>query len=95
MDTLPEEIINNIIDLKLGYEQYRFHKTKYNIVINEINDYIDFCNKSNDNEITPHLLLDNVLNICFEEYIGKDPFNVMKHLYKEFYDEPVYLDELD
>ena len=95
MNNLPEEIINNIIDLKLGYANFRFHKTKYNIEINEINDYIGFCNHNNDNEITPNLLLDDVLNVYFVEYIGQDPFNVMKQLYKEFYEEPIYLNELD
>ena len=87
--------MNHVIDLTLCYVNYCYNKTKYNIVINETNDYIDLCNNHNDNEITPNLLLDEVINGCFEEYIGKDLCNVMNKLYKDFYEEPIYFNELE
>ena len=87
------------------YEKdYIMHNKKYNRVINEINDYINMCNINSNNDRTPNLLLNEVLNGCVDEYmkidydlniINIDPFNVLKYIYGEFYEEQYNLNALD
>ena len=102
MFNLPKEILYTINEFKYGDKQY--NRKKFNRVINELNDYIKVSNINNTNNITPNLLLNDVLCGCFENYLEKDyelyiikidPFNVLHILYGEFYEEPFNLNDLD
>ena len=73
MNNLQDKNINNIIDIQIGYEKYRFQNTKYNCGMNEINDYIELCNNNHDDEITLNLL-DEVFNGCVEDLHRTRPF---------------------
>ena len=104
MNNLPREIVDKIIDYKISYYDYLKNKKKFNRVICEINDYIELCNNINNEEITPNLLLESTLNGFFEQYYKKDfeleiykidPFNVLKTLYGEFFEETFDLNEMD
>ena len=102
MLNLPNEILYKINEFKYGDKQY--NRKKFNRVINELNDYIEFSNINNDGCLTPDVLLNYVLCCGFEIYFEKDydldiikidPFNVLNILYGDFYKEPFNLNDLD